>query len=112
MNPPNECPICAASTPMVRHARRPSWWRDVPRDGRPHVRQGDIVRWRCMACRCTCSTAPAWADPSRRMTQALVQWLSSQRQAGLPVMALARVCGLDAKTVRQMGASSFTEEPF
>jgi len=105
MNPMHEAPAhacraCAHHGPMQRHATRPSWWRDVPQEGRPQFRRGHIVRWRCPACGHTHAHAPDWAVPGKRMTRALDAWLQQALAQGLSARAVALRCGLDAKTVR------------
>lgn len=97
------CPSCCHSGPLLRHAVRPSWWRDVPQDGRPQVRRGHIVRWRCPACSQTHSCQPDWALPGKRLTRALDAWVRQALQAGQSARAVARWCGVDEKTVRTWG---------
>lgn len=99
------CPSCQHAGPLLRHAVRPSWWRDVPQDGRPQVRRGDIVRWRCPACSQTHSCQPDWALPGKRLTRALDAWVRQALQAGQSARAVARWCGVDEKTVRTWGST-------
>lgn len=100
------CPSCQHTGPLRRHAVRPSWWRDVPQDGRPQVRRGDIVRWRCLACGQTHSSQPDWAMPGKRLTRALQAWVRQALQAGHSARHVARRCGVDEKTVRTWGSSA------
>lgn len=109
MSSPLSCPACAYAGPLQRHARRTAWWRDVPEAGRPQVRRDCIVRWRCPHCERTHARTPEWADPSRRMTRRLVNWLHQQAQHGHSVAQLARACGLDDKTVRTMLSQKLDE---
>lgn len=94
------CPACCQEGVLQRHAMRPSWWRDVPQDGRPQVRRGHIVRWRCLSCRQTHSCPPEWALPGKRLTRALEAWVRDALRAGQSARAVARWCGVDEKTVR------------
>lgn len=100
------CPACGHSGTLSRHARRDSWWRDVPHEGQPRVRRGQIVRWRCPGCRHTHARLPEWADPARRATRALVAWVRQEAAQGRGVAQLARLCGMDEKTVRMMLAGA------
>jgi transposase len=97
---PGPCPGCRHEGPLRRHAMRPSWWRDVPESGKPKVRRGHIVRWRCTACAQTYSCPPEWALPGKRLTRELSRWILQALQAGQSVRAVARLCGVDDKTVR------------
>ncbi len=97
---PVRCPACNHAGPMKRHALRACWWRDVPSDGRPQVRRGHIVRWRCTGCQQTHSSQPNWALPGKRLTHALNHWVQEALQEGQSVRAVARACGVDDKTVR------------
>jgi transposase-like protein len=94
------CPACDHTGEMKRHALRACWWRDVPSDGRPQVRRGHIVRWRCTACLQTHSSQPSWALPGKRLTRELDHWVRQALQSGQSVRAVARACGVDDKTVR------------
>jgi transposase len=94
------CPGCRHEGPLRRHAMRPTWWRDVPAFGKPQVRRGHIVRWRCPACLQTHSCQPDWALPGKRLTRELEHWIRQALQVGQSVRAVARICGVDDKTVR------------
>jgi hypothetical protein len=96
------CPACLHPGPLRRHAVRLSWWRDVPDAGQPQIKRGHIVRWRCPACCQTHSCPPAWALPGKRITRALHAWVQQARQSGLGNGAIANLCGLDEKTIRDM----------
>ncbi|MFT3856890.1 MAG: helix-turn-helix domain-containing protein [Aquabacterium sp.] len=99
-SPEAACPSCRHEGPFRRHAVRASWWRDVPTAGRPQVRRGHIVRWRCTACLQTHSCQPDWALPGKRLTRELEGWIRQALQRGQTIRAVARLCGVDEKTVR------------
>lgn len=110
--PPGQaCPSCQHEGPFRRHAVRASWWRDVPASGRPQVRRGHIVRWRCPACLQTHSCQPDWALPGKRLTRELEGWIRQALQRGQTVRAVARLCGVDEKTVRAWAQLSAMREP-
>lgn len=54
----------------------------------------------------THSCQPAWALPGKRLTRELEHWIRQALQAGQSVRAVARVCGVDDKTVRTWAAGS------
>jgi hypothetical protein len=99
---PMSCPACGALGPLRRHATRESWWRDAPSASQPQIRRGHIERWRCPGCAHTHSRGPDWAVPGRRITWALLAWIQQAQQAGQTPAAVARLCGLDDKTVRTL----------
>jgi ribosomal protein L37AE/L43A len=102
---PLHCPACGTPGPLRRHAKRDSWWRDAPSAGQPQIRRGHIVRWRCLACAHTHARGPNWAVPCKRITCALQDWIRKAHEAGQAPAAVARLCGLDDKTVRTLFAS-------